>query len=165
MRPPLSALSLGLLLALVPAWGASAQQAEVSFGGLEQDTSQPVTIDSDSLSLNNADGTALFSGNVLVVQGDLRLSAGEIRVEYAEDRSGIERLHASGGVLIVSLSDAAQSREAVYTIASGQVVMTGDVLLTQGATAIAGQTLRLDLKSGTGVVEGRVSTTFVPGGN
>ena len=60
---------------------------------------------------------------------------------------------------------AAEAREAVYTVAAGIVEMTGDVLLTQGASALSGQRLVLDLKAGTGVMEGRVSTTFVPGGN
>ena len=43
--------------------------------------------------------------------------------------------------------------------------MTGGVVLTQGAAAIKGQKLSVDLKSGTGRMEGGVTTTFVPGGN
>ena len=39
------------------------------------------------------------------------------------------------------------------------------VVLTQGAAAIKGQKLSVDLKSGTGRMEGGVTTTFVPGGN
>jgi lipopolysaccharide export system protein LptA len=41
--------------------------------------------------------------------------------------------------------------------------MTGSVLLTQGRNAIAGERLVLDLKAGTGVMEGRVKTVFTPG--
>jgi lipopolysaccharide export system protein LptA len=37
------------------------------------------------------------------------------------------------------------------------------VLMTQGAAAIAAQSMVIDLKSGTGRMEGRVTTTFVPG--
>ena len=48
---------------------------------------------------------------------------------------------------------------------AGQIVMQGDVLLTQGASALSGQKLTIQLKDGTGVMEGRVSTVFVPGGN
>jgi lipopolysaccharide export system protein LptA len=44
-------------------------------------------------------------------------------------------------------------------------VLTGDVMLTQGRSAMAGQKLVINLKDGTGVMEGRVQTTFVPGGN
>jgi lipopolysaccharide export system protein LptA len=40
--------------------------------------------------------------------------------------------------------------------------MTGDVLLTQGGATIAGQKLTLDLTTGLGQMEGRVTTTFAP---
>lgn len=157
--------SRALILTLALAAPALAQEANVAFGGLTQDTSLPVEITADTLSVNNADGSAVFSGNVLVGQGEMRLSAAEVRVDYAPDSRAIERLHATGGVTIASRQDAAEAREAVYTIDSGLVVMTGDVLLTQGESALSGQKLTLNLKDGTGVIEGGVSTTFVPGGN
>ncbi len=144
---------------------AGAQEAKIAFGGLKQDTTLPVDVQADQLSVNNADGTAVFTGNVLVGQGEMRMAAAEVRVKYAADGKSIDQLIASGGVTISNLADAAEAREAVYTIDSGIVVMTGEVLLTQGASAIAGQKLTIDLKSGTGIMEGRVSTTFVPGGN
>jgi lipopolysaccharide export system protein LptA len=68
-------------------------------------------------------------------------------------------------VLITNLGDAAQSDAAVYSIDSGQIVLTGNVRLTQGPSAMQGQKLTLNLKDGTGIMEGRVTTTFVPGGN
>ncbi len=154
-------LALALALALLPGV-AAAQGTTVAFGGLKQDTTLPVEISADSLSVNQNDGTAVFSGNVIVIQGELRLAATEIRVDYAEDGKTMETLNATGGVTIANATDAAESKEAVYTVASGQVVMTGDVLLTQGENAISGQRLRLNLKDGTGVMEGRVTTTFVP---
>ncbi|HMO06400.1 MAG TPA: lipopolysaccharide transport periplasmic protein LptA [Paracoccaceae bacterium] len=161
---PLAAL---LLLALaIPASGpaaAQAQGARVEFGGLRQDPGQPVEVTADSLTVNQADGTALFEGNVVAVQGELRLGAAAVRVEYAET-GGIARLTATGGVTLASATDAAEAREAVYEIATGTVTMTGDVLLTQGRTAISGQRLVLDLEAGTGRMEGRVQTVFTPGG-
>jgi lipopolysaccharide export system protein LptA len=153
-----------LFLVAMLADPALSQEANVAFEGLAQDTTLPVEVEADSLTVNNADGTAVFAGNVLVGQGDLRLAAAEVRVEYSGDGKSIARLHATGGVTIANLADAAESREAVYTIDTGLIVMTGDVLLTQGATALSGQKLTINLKDGTGVMEGRVSTTFVPGG-
>lgn len=153
-------LCLALLLAPLP---ALPQGAQVEFGGIRQDPTQPVEISADSLRVNQTDGTAVFTGNVIAVQGDLRLVAGEVQVDYTEGGDGIERLRASGGVTLVNATDAAEGREAVYTPASGQIVMTGDVLLTQGRNAISGQRLVIDLRSGTGVMEGRVQTIFTPG--
>lgn len=154
-----------LIASLAMPVAALAQGANIAFGGLKQDTSLPVEISADQLSVNQADGTAVFTGNVLVGQGDMRLSAGTVRVEYGQDGTSINRLHATGGVTLANLSEAAEAREAVYTIATGQVEMTGDVMLTQGQSALSGQKLVIDLKAGTGVMEGRVQTIFVPGGN
>jgi lipopolysaccharide export system protein LptA len=144
---------------------ALAQEARIAFGDLAQDTTLPVNVTSETFTVDNADGTAVFSGNVIVAQGQMTLSAAEVRVSYNQDRTAIDQLIASGGVTIVNLADTAKAREAVYTIDSGLIVLTGDVILTQGPTAMAGQKLTVNLKDGTGLMEGRVTTTFVPGGN
>ncbi len=159
-----SSLALAALLTAL-AGPVAAQEAKIAFGGLAQDTSLPVEVQADMLSVNNADGTAIFSGNVLVGQGEMRLAAAKVTVEYGRDGKSIARLHATGGVTIANLADAAEAKEALYTIDSGVIVLTGDVLLTQGASALSGQKLTIHLKDGTGVMEGRVSTVFVPGGN
>jgi lipopolysaccharide export system protein LptA len=149
-------------LALVMTLPAQAQQAQIAFGGLKADTTLPVEVKADQLSVSNADGSAMFSGNVVVAQGDMRLAAGEVRVAYAPDGKAIQTLFATGGVTITNASDAAEAQEAVYTIDTGTVVMTGNVLLTQGASTLASQKLTINLKTGTGVMEGGVQTTFVP---
>lgn len=164
LMPTLRGLLLTAVLACAPTLIA-AQGADVAFGGLKADTTLPVEVTADVLSVNQADGQAVFSGNVLVSQGDMRLSAGEVRVEYSTDGKGIARLFATGGVTIAAGTDAAQAAEAVYTIATGEVIMTGNVVLTQGQAAISGEKLVINLTSGTGRMEGRVTTTFVPGGN
>lgn len=156
----LLAMTLALLM-LVP--DVQAQGTQVAFGGVRQDPTLPVEVTADSLEVNQTDGTAVFTGNVLAVQGGMRLTAGAVRVEYTRGGGGIERLHATGGVTLVNATDAAESSEAVYTLASGSVVMTGAVLLTQGPNAISGERLVLDLQAGTGVMEGRVKTVFQPG--
>lgn len=155
-------LFLAAALAVSP---ALAEGTNVSFGGLKADTRLPVEVTAENLTVNQADGTATFSGDVLVKQGEMRLQAAEIRVEYGDTTGEINRLHASGRVLLVNVTDAAEADTAVYTIASGEVVMTGNVLMTQGQAAIKGQTLFINLKTGTGRMEGGVTTTFMPGGN
>ncbi len=158
----LTRAAIVVLLGILPGL-AVAQGASVAFGGLKQDTTLPVEIGADSLAVNQADGRATFSGNVKVGQGDLRLTAASVQVEYGAGGKSIAQLHASGGVTISSAGEAAEANDAVYTIDSGQIIMTGDVLLTQGQSAISGQKLVIDLKSGTGVMEGRVQTVFQPG--
>jgi lipopolysaccharide export system protein LptA len=145
------------------------QAANIALGTGAFDASLPVEVTADQLSVDQSNGMAVFEGNVLVVQGEVRLSAGSVSIEYAPEGSenAIERLVASGGVTFVTASDAAEAGEAVYAVADGVVTLSGDVLLTQGRNAIAGDRLVVDLASGNGRMEGRVRTVFTPsdGGN
>lgn len=142
---------------------AHAQGMSVGFDGLRQNTSAPVEVTADELTVNRAAGGATFAGNVLVVQGEMRLAAGKVDVEYAPDGQGIRRLVASGGVTLATPSDAAEAQEATYEVGSGALVMSGSVLLTQGPSTISGERLVADLRAGTGRMEGRVRTLFKPG--
>jgi lipopolysaccharide export system protein LptA len=156
---------IALLLALALPAAAAAQGADVAFGGLRQDTDLPVEVSADSLRVDQDSGRATFRGNVVIGQGEMRLTGAVVDVTYAGGAEGageIERLHAQGGVTFVSGGEAAEAREAVYTIASGSVVLTGDVVLTQGQNTLAGDRLTVDLESGTGVMEGRVRVIFQP---
>ena len=146
-----------------------AQQTQVPFGGLTFDSSLPVEVTADQLSVDQVDGAAIFTGNVLVGQGDMRLSADQMRVEYSQGegatQSGISRLLASGNVTLVNGAEAAESSEAVYTIESGNVVMQGDVILTQGPNILSAQRMVIDLNSGTARMDGKVRTILNAGGN
>lgn len=158
------------LAAQLAAGAAAAQGTQLPFGGLRADPDAPVEISADGLEVSQSDGTATFAGNVVIAQGEMRLSAGQVRVEYATEgeQGQIRRLHASGGVTLATGEDAAEAQEAVYSIAEGTVVMTGEVLITQGRNVISGDKLTVNLTDGTGRMEGRVRTVLQPqqgGGN
>jgi lipopolysaccharide export system protein LptA len=138
-----------------------AQGANVSFGTEDHDSAQPVEVTSDRLDIDQTTGTAVFSGNVVVVQGELTLSADSVRVEYSDTAPReIERIFAFDNVTLVSPTEAAEGDEAVYEVATRSVVMTGNVLLTQTLNAISGERLTINLDTGTGLVEGRVRTVL-----
>lgn len=145
----LRALIFCFPLALAPSLCA-AQAAPVAFGAVKADPSQPVEVTADDLAVSQADGSAEFTGNVLIVQGVMRLSADKVLVIYktAEDgetRKGIEQLVATGNVLLVSGPDAAEAQRAEYTIDSGTIVMTGDVLLNQAGNTLTSNRLEVNL--------------------
>lgn len=148
---------------------ALAQNATVAFGGLKHDNTLPVEITADELTVDQSNGTAVFIGNVVAGQGEMRLTAARVRVQYAtqngQPTGRIDRLFATGGVTLVNGPEAAEAREATYAVGSGEVVMTGDVVLTQGANALAGEKLTVDLTTGTGRMSGRVRTIFQTGNN
>ncbi len=158
-------LFMTLCLSLT-ASGVTAQGANIAVGTGTFDAKLPVEVTADQFSVDQSTGKAVFDGNVLVVQGSVRLSAGRVTIEYAESGSanGIERLLASGGVTFVTATDAAEANDAVYSVAEGTVTLSGDVLLTQGPNAIAGDRLVVNLGSGNGRMEGRVRTVITPSG-
>lgn len=155
------------LLILALCLSASAAPAQtIAFGGLKADISAPVEVAADKLSVNQADGSAVFTGNVVIGQGEMRLSADSVIVIYAaggQDR--ISSLQASGQVTLVSGADAAEAQQAVYDVASGNVTLTGDVVLTQGRNVLSGERMVVDLATGSAQVEGRVRTILQSDGN
>ncbi|KQI73637.1 organic solvent tolerance protein OstA [Loktanella sp. 5RATIMAR09] len=144
---------------------AAYAQTNINLGGMEVDTSAAVEVTADSLSIDQASGSAVFDGNVMIVQGDLRLTAGRVEVIYGADTSEIARLLASEGVTFVTADEAAEAQQADYDIASGLLVMTGNVLLTQGPSAISAGQMTINVTDGTATMEGRVRTVLQQGGN
>lgn len=151
--------ALYLALAVLPA-AVFAQGAQIAFGDMSQDTSAPVEVTADNLSVDQNDGTAVFTGNVLIGQGAMRLSAARVKVHYDQAGSRIERMIASGGVTLVSGDDAAEAQNADYAIDTGMIHMRGDVLLVQKSSAITAERMVVDTKSGTARMEGRVKTVL-----
>jgi lipopolysaccharide export system protein LptA len=159
-------LALAVLLAAPAA--ALAQDATQETGGFRADPQAPVEVSADNLAVDQTAGNATFSGGVIVTQGDLRLTAPEILVEYTRNPDGslgsdVARITASGGVLMVTATEAAEAQTATYVPSRSEIVMDGDVLLTQGGNTLAGQRLIVDLVTGTGRVEGRVRSILQPG--
>lgn len=153
LRPMLIALAL-----CAPSTAAFAQ-AQVAFG-MQQDTSLPVEVSADSLSVNQSDGTALYSGNVVIGQGAMRLAAPRVLVVYAESAGRIERLEATGGVTLVNGDEAAEAQRADYNINAGTVVMQGNVLVTQGPNALTADQMVVNLDDGTAQMTGRVRSVL-----
>lgn len=143
----------------------AAAQVGIGFGGVAHDADQPVEVTADSLTIDQSNGRAVFEGNVIIVQGDLRMAAGRVEVVYSDGGQGtsVEEVIASGGVLVTRGTDAAEGDQARYEIAAALLTMTGDVMVTQGATAIAGDSMIVNMTTGNGTLDGRVRTVLDPG--
>jgi lipopolysaccharide export system protein LptA len=163
-----SPISFKLAIAVFLLSSASAlAQVNIGFGGVAYDASTPVEVTADSLTIDQTTGQAVFSGNVIVHQGDLRMAARQIRVIYTEanGRQTVDEVVASGGVLVTRGTEAAEGSEARFDVASSLLTMSGSVLVTQGATAVAGDRLVVNMRTGNGSVEGRVRTVLGNGGD
>jgi lipopolysaccharide export system protein LptA len=124
-----------------------------------------VEVTADALDVDQDGGSAVFTGNVVIGQGEMRLSAARVVVTYSQNQQGIERMEATGNVTLVSGPDAAEAQRADYNIDDGVIVMTGDVLLTRGQSALTSERMVVDLDTGEARMTGRVRTILQTGGN
>jgi lipopolysaccharide export system protein LptA len=156
-------LVAGLILGGVPI-GAGPQAQ-----GLQQDSSLPIEITADSLEVLQEQKIATFAGNVDAVQGDMVLSADQLRVYYGGDdgsaatgppgTGSIRRIEADGNVFLSSPRETAQGNAGVYDVTSSQVTLDGAVVLTRGDNVIRGQRLEVDLASGRSRVFAAIPST------
>lgn len=159
-------LATGLFLAL--AAQVAAQGAGINLGLDNHDTDAPVEITSEELSLDQENGLAVFTGSVIVRQGEITMTCDRMEVEYGGGEGGgneIQTIRMSGGVTFVSNQESAEADSAVYSLVDETLVMTGQVLVTQGATALSSDRLTYDFASGAGVMEGNVKTVLQQAGN
>ena len=157
-------IALGLLVSSLMASVGLAQGASVALGVKDHDSSTPVEITSEQLELNQEQGTAVFETNVFVRQGEMTMTCDRMVVEYGEDpttgREEIQLIRMFGGVTFASPTETAESNTAVYNLAQETLVMNGDVLVTQGQTALSSDKLTYNLDTGGGVMEGNVKTVL-----
>lgn len=157
-------LKLGLftLAAAFIAGAAFAQGASVSLGVKDHDTSIPVEITSETLSLDQDLGLAIFEKDVIARQGDVTMTCEEMKVEYAANpetgRDEIQVIKMYGGVTFASPTEAAESDWAVYTLENEIIIMYDNVLVTQGSTVLSSDKLTYNLDTGEGLMEGNVKT-------
>lgn len=162
------------LLALGPV-PVDAQEARGAAGlDFKHDSSQPIEITADTLDVARADQTAIFSGNVVAIQGELRLGSDNLRVYYrggdarTAAQGAISKLDAIGAVALSSPRETASGEWAVYDVDMGQITLGGNVVLTQGENVLRGEQLVIDLESGQSRIVGaqgaggRVKGLFVP---
>ena len=177
--------------ALAQGRGKGGGAASSPLGGLGGDSKEPIKIDADKLDVLDKDNRAVFSGNVVAVQGETTVRCTVMTVFY-EGRGGqgaagakpapapaaagaapgqsndssIKRIECKGPVTVVSKTQAATSDNAVFDRANNTVVMTGNVALNDGPNITRGEKLTYNTVTGIANVEtnkgGRVQGFFVP---
>ena len=120
-------------------------------------------------SYQGCDATANFDRDVFVRQGEMTMTCQQMRVEYATNpetgRDEVKTIRMFNGVTFASPTETAESNEAVYHLDDNKLIMTGDVLVTQGVTALSSDRLTYFLDSGEGLMEGNVKTVLQQGSN
>ncbi|MCW1951056.1 MAG: lipopolysaccharide transport periplasmic protein LptA [Octadecabacter sp.] len=154
-----------LFCAILMIAGPAFSQTSINLGAINADSTAPLEITSETLNVDQETGIAVFEGDVVAGQGDLRLTANYVEVFYDSATSEIIRLFARDDVTLATPTDAAEADTAEYDLEAGTLLMSGDVLLTQGNSAISSDSMRVNLTDGSAQMEGRVRTILNQGGN
>jgi len=152
---------LGALLAPMLLGSAAAAQGP-GLTGFANNPDAPIEIESDRLEVADKKGTATFVGNVIVVQGDVRMRADRLTVYYASKQGNggnrISKIKATGSVHVSAPDEqSASGNWAEYEVATRRINMGDSVVLRQGKNVIRGTRLFVDLNSGESRVVGSKS--------
>ncbi len=151
-----------------------AQNVSEAFSGLSASSRDPIQIEADELVVQDQDKTAVFRGNVKLVQGPTTLLARSITVYYSGRASGatqkISKVEARGPIKVTSQDQTARGDKATFLMNSQILTLVGRVILTKGGNELRGDKLTVNLKTGESRIEapktergGRVRGVFLPG--
>ena len=162
-RPSLKKLAARGLLAgsLAGALGALAfgsiagAQSIASFN-----SNQPVSFDADRIELQDRQNRVILSGDVVITQGDLRLTAQRTTIAYNDTGAlTIQRVDATGNVVVTRGDERATGAAGIYDFQRKLIVLSGGVALRRGNDRLSGGRLVIDLNSGLSSVDGAGART------
>ncbi|MBX4865959.1 LptA/OstA family protein [Rhizobium bangladeshense] len=170
----------GAFALILTASGAGAQSTTMS--GMKLSNDQPIQIESDKLEIHDQEHTALFTGNVKVVQGTTTLQSGKMTVYYkdkaakpgggaaaqpeakpeqsaslASGSADIDRILVTDKVYLVSGTQTATADDGSFDMASQTFVLTADqgnkVILSDGPNVFTGCKLTVHMQTGRAQLE------------
>lgn len=125
----------------------------------------PIDLSADRAEAQDRSDRAIFAGNVVVRQDDLTLRTARLTIAYASsDGIDINRIDASGGVIVNSPSETARGNFATYDLDAGLITMVGDVRLERAGSSLSGGRLVIDLNTGRATMDGGLRGVNQQGG-
>jgi lipopolysaccharide export system protein LptA len=174
------------LLASVPmqaAWAQAGKERAVGFGNFGS-SKEPIKIDANKLDVYDKEGRAVFTGDVVAVQGESTMKCTVMTVFYEQrdqdgaqaapapaaqgaDDSAIKKIDCKGPVTIVSRTQVATGENATFDRGSNKILLSGNATLSDGPNVTKGERVLYDINTGVANIEttpgGRVRALFVPG--
>lgn len=163
---------LSAVIAAVMAQAAEAQRPA------PRDNNAPINISADKFLADSNAKTGVWSGNVIVAQGDIRMRANTVRVNVVGKDNRPDKILANGNVVVDSPgSGTATGDSAVYEVNPKLVTLTGHVVLKRAKDVMTGSRLTVNLVTGQATLgagagaatasstPGRVQGVFTPSGN
>ena len=164
MRHRSGPLALSLLLLPI---AATAALPATPPAGLGIDASKAIAVNADNFGADLTNETGLYSGNVIVSQGAIRLHADRLKISAPKGKPS--RMEVDGHVIVDSPSGQAVGDSGVYEVNEQILRLTGNVVLTKDANVLRGSALEVSMATGVARLSagaqgtpGRVQGLFVP---
>ncbi|NBC21162.1 MAG: OstA family protein [Alphaproteobacteria bacterium] len=138
----------------------------------------PIRVNADNSSVYEREQRVVVIGNVDIIQGDARLRADKVTLNYASRQGGpqagigggfgeIEKMLADGNVYYITPDLKATGNSGSYDAASETITLTGEVVLVRGEDVARGERLVINVPEGRSTLrggEGRVQMLIIPNG-
>lgn len=191
MKPKTNlALVCAALLLAAPAIAQNAPKKAPAAGsstplvGFGSNSKEPIKVDANSLEVFDKESRAVYSGDVVVVQGQTTMRCTTMVVSYNQARGGnpgsnpnpaapagqtsIRQIDCAGPVSLLSGTQSATSDKLVYEAEKDIVTLTGKVVIADCDNVQRGERAVYDVKTGRATVDagpkGRVQGVFTQGG-
>jgi lipopolysaccharide export system protein LptA len=126
----------------------------------------PINVSADNFVGDLATKVGTYIGNVIVIQGDMRMRADQVKVNVAQGKP--TRIEATGKVVVNAPNGTATGDNGVYELGTRTVTMTGHVVLTKEKDVMRGSKLVMDMNTNLahlyaqGMPGNRVQGLFIP---
>lgn len=138
--------SISLMLLCAPAFG------------LDSDRDQPIKIQADAAMVNEADGSSVYRGNVIITQGTLEVRADEVEISMADsvviqiiaktDKGSSRLAHYQQQANAEKDMVIADARKITYLIQEERLHLSGSARLQQINDVFTGELLYYDIGKG-----------------
>ena len=140
----------GVSVLAVLAGAGLAQQATITKGMINPDA--PIDISANAFDADANAKSALYTGNVVIHQGEMIMRANSVRTNFVNDKPN--RIFAQGKVVIDAPSGVATGDNGVYDVNPRIITLTGNVVLTKDKNVMRGNQLVVNLITGIAKLDG-----------
>ncbi len=143
-------IAAGAFMLMIPSLAMAQSIGASSAAGFGK-SDEPISIESDTLEVNEKKKIAIFTGDVIAVQGKMTLKSVKMVVYYREGEGGgneVTKIDANGKVIIISDGQKTTGNVAHFDMLTDLVTVIGNVVVTQGGNVIKGNKLVINQATG-----------------
>lgn len=141
---------------------------------LATDSQQPINIIADKATIDDASGTAIYEGNVIITQGSIEMKSAKVTLNYTAKQT-LDKVIAEGDPVTFKQTPEggkedihAKAKRMEYLADKNTIHLTQQAELSQGQDSFAGEHISYNIQDGIiradkgGSEKGRISVVIQP---